>query len=341
MLLIGLPFRLHHVSAFGGFTPNLLLYLSPSYLTESGVKIGGVPTFFETFFNWGALLLVLRAIVTNRQRVLSLVVWGVAFAFAYLLSGKRSAILPFFLYPVTWLHYLKRRISIKRGLLYLTAAFTLVTFLLFMRTIGPLLVTSGFSLSAVPKSIALEPARFYINSPELNVFDMTMLAVQDRHSLLHELGGPFWGGLQYNLAPGVYVIPRFLWPSKPSFRDVGQVFFQHAVDVRGQEDVGFAVGIVGGLYVFGGLAGVLVGMVLIGVLFRSMYEWLEPWSGGPRQVFIYGIALWMGFLFLRFGNLGSTLMYFSQFELPGIVAALLVLPPGKRPTSLDGTVSKS
>ncbi len=325
MLAVGFPFRLYHLAAFGGPREDILLFLSPSYVAESGVSIGGVPTFLEAFFDWGALLLLFRAIITKKQRLLSVTVLATAGIFAYLLSGKRSAILPFLLYPITWIHYIQRRISIRRGLVYVTTTFLLVSSLLFMRTVGPLFVSQGFSISAVPAEIALQPARFYLNSPELAVFDMTMLAVQDRGLLLHEVGGRFWGGFQYNLAPAAYIIPRALWPDKPVFRDLGQVFFQHAVDVKGQPDVGFAVGIVGGLYIFGGVAGVLLGMVLIGALFRFIYERLQPWNRDPRCVFIYGIALWMIFHFLRFGTLGYTLIYFSQFELPGVIAAMLVL----------------
>src|SRR5436190_16696897 len=87
MLAIGLPFVLRHLAALGGLTRNILLFLSPTYSLESGVKIGGVPTFFEGFFNWGALLLLYRAILTKRHKLMSVVIAGVAFILAYLLSG--------------------------------------------------------------------------------------------------------------------------------------------------------------------------------------------------------------------------------------------------------------
>ncbi len=341
MLAIGLPFRLHHLAAFGGPSRDVLLFLSPNYVAESGVEVGGVSTFFEGFFDWGALLLFLRGIMTYKHRALSFVVLGIAAVFAYLLSGKRSAILPFFVFPLTWIHYTRRRVTIKRGLVYLVAAFALVTLLLFVRTVGPILAVKRFALSDVPASIALQPARFYINSPELAVFDMTMLAVQDRSSLLHEIGGRFWGGLQYNFAPAAYIIPRFLWPGKPAFRDLGQVFFQHAVDISGRQDVGFTIGIVSGLYIFGGVIGVLVGMVVIGALLRLTHEWLKPWNRDLQRVVLYGIVLWMIFHFLRFGTIGYTLIYFSQFELPGVLASTFALraraAPGEHgapPTSL-------
>jgi hypothetical protein len=323
LLVIGVPFRLYHLALFGGLNRDVLRFLSPTYQAESGITVGGVVTFLESFFDWGALLLALRALITGKQRLLSLVVLGAAFMLAYLESGKRSAILPFLLFPAVWLHYLKRRITLGKGLLYLGVATVLMTILLFMRSIGPLLAIRGITPADVPTDITAAPARFYLNSPELAVFDMTVLAVADREPLLREIGGVFRGGLEYNLAPAAYIIPRVLWPGKPAFQDLGQVFFQHAVG--GREDVGFSVGIVGGLYLFGGVVGVLFGMVAVGVVFRLAYEWLRPWSGDLRRVFLYGIALWMAFHFLRFGTLGSPIMYFWQFELPGVIAALVAL----------------
>lgn len=330
MLVIGFPFRLQHLVAIGGLTPNVLLFLSPTYQVESGIQIGGIRTFFETFVDWGALLLLLRAIVTGKQRLLALVLLIVAALLAYVESGKRSAILPFLLYPVVWAHYLKRWVSVRRGLLYLGLGVALMAMLLFMRTLGPLLATGGLTRAVVPAEIALAPVRFYINSPELAVFDMTMLAVQDRAPLLHEIGGRVWGGVQYNLAPAAYIVPRLLWPGKPTYKDLGQVFFQHAVG-EAREDVGFSVGIVGGLHLFGGVVGVVAGMIAVGALFRVLYERIRPWSGDARRVFIYGIVLWMAFLFVRFGTLGFTIMYFIQFQLPGLIVGLLVLnAPGRR-----------
>jgi hypothetical protein len=66
-------------------------------------------------------------------------------------------------------------------------------------------------------------------------------------------------------------------------------------------------------------------MGAIGALFRLAYEWVRPWSREPHRLLLYAIFLWMAFLFLRFGTLGFTLLYLIQFELPGVIVALLVL----------------
>lgn len=337
MLVIGFPYRLYHFAAFGGFSRDIFLFLSPGYQVESGVRIAGVATLFEQFFDWGALLFLFDAFANRKRQVLALCVVAVAVAFAYFESGKRSAVVPFLLYPVIWLHYFKRRLSVRRGAVYLSVGGVLVTALLFMRSLGPLLANRGVSLRDVPADVALAPVEFYLNSPDLAVFDMTMLATQDRAALLREIGGAFSGGIQYNVLPFTYVIPRALWPGKPVFSDLGAVFYQHSEG--GREDVGFAVGIVGGLYLFGGVIGVLLGMFVVGLLFRMLYDWLAPWRRDPRNVFLYGIAIWTIFHLLRFGEVGGTVVYFYQFDLPGVVVAMLVLG-GRRARSTPARASE-
>jgi len=245
------------------------------------------------------------------------VLTGVAVVLVYILTGKRSAVMPFLFFPLVWYHYLRRPITFRRGLVYLGGGLLLMAALLFMRTLGPVFATGGiFTGDAV--SIATQPARFYLNSAELSVFDMTMMAIRDRAPILHAIGGPVWGGLANNLAPILYIIPRFLWPTKPVFTDVGIVFYDRAIgDVAVQ---GFAVGIVGGLYLFGGVVGVVLGMFMVGVFFRWAYDSLRPWLQKPWQVLLYSIFLWVAFLFLRFGTLGSTMLFFIQFELVGVLA---------------------
>jgi len=323
MIAVGLVFKLYHLAAFGGLSPRVLLYLSPSYAIESGVKIGGVPTLLESLFDWGVLLLLFRSVTTGRYRVVALALTGLALLLAYLLSGKRSAIVPFLLFPAVWYHYLRRRIGVGRGLVYLAGGLVLTVLLLLMRSVGPLLVTAGgatFTGRAV--DILVQPVRFFLYSPELTVYDMTMLAVQDRAFFLHSVGGPFWGGLQHNVAPLTYVIPRFLWPTKPAFADFGTLFYERAIGDR--PEIGFSVGLVGGAYVFAGVIGVALAMALVGVVSRWVYDVLRPRMDGPWQVFLYSIFLWMAFLLVRFGTLGSTVMFFFQYELVGVLAALVI-----------------
>src|SRR3989442_15658939 len=99
MLVVGAAFRLYHLKLLGGVTAAIL-YLSPTYLSESGALFGGIPSFLESLVDWGALLMLLRATTHNKPRLRSLIVVAVAGVMAYLVTGKRSAIVPFLIYPI-------------------------------------------------------------------------------------------------------------------------------------------------------------------------------------------------------------------------------------------------
>ena len=317
MGLIGLGFRLKHLMAYGGLSLDLLRYLSPSFAIASNLQIGGIPEFLESMFDWAILLFVLRSVISGKHKFLAVALMGAGVVLVYVLTGKRTSVMPFLFFPLVWYHYLRRPITLRRGFAFLGGGLFLMAALLFMRTLGPVFA-SGASLSGDAVTIATQPVRFYLNSAELSVFDMTMMAIRDRAPILHSIGGPVWGGFVNNLAPLAYLIPRFLWPTKPTFSDVGIVFFQRAVGDIAQQ--GFAVGVVGGLYLFGGVVGVALGMFLIGVVLRWAYDSVRPYLDKLWHVLLYSVFLWMTFMFLRFGTLGSTLLFFIQFQLVGVVA---------------------
>lgn len=322
MLFLGLVFKLRHWAAVGGISHGILAQLSPGLRAEEQVRIAGLPFLLESLFDWGVLLLVFRSLVIRRWRSVSLALLLCAMVFAYLLTGKRSAVAPLLLFPLVWYHYLRRRIGLGRWLVLTSLALVLMASLLFLRSIAAPSVRGNQLETELVVHAARRPLAAYMSTPELATFDMTMVAVHDRGPLLNQIGGLGHGFFKYNFETLLQFFPRALWPEKPVFRDLGQVFYQWSVG--GRPDVGFSIGVIAGLYMFGHIAGVAIGMFLLGVCFSWAYRLIQPWRGEHVPVLLYAVLVWMAFLLLRFGTFGFAVLYFIQFQFAGAAAVLLL-----------------
>jgi len=323
-LVVGVVLKVAHLRALGDGSGDVGRGLLPEVSEDLELRFGGIPYFLSQLFDVGAILFLFRAMLVRRHRGVAAVVQGAAAVAAFLLSGKRSAVFPFVLFPVVWYHYLYRPISVKRGVGLMAVGGVLAAVLLFVRILGPRLFEDGLASIERVSEVSTTPLAFYLNSPELAIFDMTELAVQDRERLLHAAGGP-GSVLKYNLGPLMYIVPRAVWPDKPTFIDLGQVFYQAIIN--GNENVGFSVGILGGFFLYGGLVAVIVGMFAIGVAFRAFYNARRRRLHDPASVFISGTVFWMCFQYLRFGTLGFTLLLFLQTQATGVVLVWLLSRP--------------
>ncbi len=320
-LIVGALFKIAHVHAVGGVS-GLFLNLSPTLREALEERFGGIPYFLSTLFDWGALLLLFRAFLLRRGRRLAVGVAIVAAALAFLLSGKRSAVLPFLLFPLVWYHYLRRPITIAQGAWLFAAGAALASTLLFARILGPRVFEGGLASVKGVTEVSASPVTFYLNSPELAIFDMTELVLQDRDRLQQAAGGAVGGAVKYNLLPILYVVPRSVWPDKPTFTDLGQVLYQSIIG--GEQNVGFSVGILGGFYLFGGIVGLIVGMAAAGAAFRWAYERRRRLVHDPASVFAYAILFWLCFQYVRFGTLGFTILFFLQTQAVGLAVVWLL-----------------
>jgi len=323
-LVVGGIFKVAHLRALQGSWGDVGGSLLPAVGEDPELQFGGIPYFLSQLFDLGAILLLFRAILVQRHRVVAAVVAGAAAVAAFLLSGKRTSVFPFVLFPVVWYHYLVRPISVRRGVVLMAVGAVLAAVLLFARILGPRLFEDGLESINRVTEVSTTPLSFYLNSPELAIFDMTELAIQDRQGLLHAAGGP-GSVVRYNLGPLMYVIPRAVWPDKPTFTDLGQVFYQTIIN--GNRNVGFSVGIIGGFFLYGGVLATILGMFVIGVAFRALYEARRRRSRDPAFVFVYGTVFWMCFQYLRFGTLGFTLLLFLQTQATGVALVWLLSRP--------------
>lgn len=320
---IGLLARIFIISNIGGLSSDTLKYLSPSIRAAKGIEISGIIYFLSSFLDWGALFLFLRYIVTKKKGYLAILVMLFALVSGYLLGGKRVDVLPFFLFPLVWYHYLRRQVSFSRGVVYTLVGVALMACLLFVRVLVPLSLLSSTYHQAALGKVMHKPLNFYFNCPELAVFDMSMASIMERERILESIGGWFSGIYHYNFSPVLYLIPRFLWPQKPVFEDLGQIMYR--LFVGEAWCVGFSLGIFGGLYIFGHLVGVFIGMIVIGIMCRAIYLTFQPYKNNPLSVFVYSIAIWIIFMFLRFGTLGFTILFIIQKLLIGIVVGIFLL----------------
>jgi len=90
------------------------------------------------------------------------------------------------------------------------------------------------------------------------------------------------------------------------------------------EPIGIAVTVFGVFYLYGHIPGVMIGMFVIGLVFRWAYFYFHPWSSSGSKLFLYPVAFWVAFQYLRFGNLGFTWLLFLQSQVIGILVFFLI-----------------
>lgn len=336
--VVGIGFTTYHLSLFGSFSIDIFRYLSPAAQRDLEINLSQFFIIFESMLSWAALLAVFRYLqhyVESGRRhgnVMTLLLLAAVVVITYVVSGKRSAVIPLLLMPLIWHHYLVRSLSVARAGAYLTIGLVVVSTLLFVRVVVPLLLR-GLDPTDYLGGGLWDAMVFYFDSGELSTFDMISASLTHRDQLLAEMGGPLWGLLKYSFGTLVALVPRAIWPDKPGYEDPGHIYYQ--VLIGSNEDVAFAVTVWGTSFLFFHVAGILFGMFILGWVFRGMYALLQPWKRQPLNVFLYAIFYWIAFQFLRFGTLGFTLIFFLQTMLVGMLAGFFLARRTHRATFPD------
>ena len=155
--------------------------------------------------------------------------------------------------------------------------------------------------------------------------------------VVRQTGGtvPFWGGETYLSLVG-FAVPRFIWPSKPT-KTLGQDFghrygYLDSWDTWTSINLPFLVE----FYANFGEIGVLIGMVIVGLLYRLLDNDLNR-AGQPLQVTICSLVLLVPLLNIEsdfslvFGGL-----FMNGVALWGLLIALSQLPARRRRRSWLG-----
>ncbi len=123
-LVIGGTFKYYHFTLYGSLTIDIFRYLSPSARAALGINISQFFLMLESMLDWAALLAIFYSIVRYKQTgkkngwwLVLLVVVLIAL-FDYVVSSKRSGVVPFLLLPLIWYHYIIRRLSIGRAVFF-------------------------------------------------------------------------------------------------------------------------------------------------------------------------------------------------------------------------------
>ncbi len=281
----------------------------------------------ESMLDWAALLAIFYYIVRYKETGKKSGWWLLLFLVVlialvdYVVSAKRSGIIPLFLFPMIWYHYIIKRLTISRAGVYFLAGMLLIAGLLMVRIVLPLLAQNLAPGDYIGKNTP-EILAFYIDSGELATFDLIAASVVKRGELLKQVGGPILGFLKYSFSTLIVFIPRAIWPGKPSYEDLSHVYYR--VLIGSDTGIGFAPTIWGSSFLFFHIAGLLIGMYVLGWLFKSVYALFRLQNGRYIDVFLYSIFYWLAFHFIRFGTTGFVLLLFIQSMAVGVLAMFLV-----------------
>lgn len=326
-LVIGGAFKYYHLTLLGPLATNIFRYLSPTAYNSLGISISQFFIMLESMLDWAALLAIFYYTVRYKKTGKSngwwfILLFVVSIALVdYVVSAKRSTVLPFLLLPLIWYHYIIKRLSISRAGIYFLVGVTLIVGLLMARIVLPLLVQNLVPADYIGKNSS-EMAAFYVDTGEWATFDMIAASVVQRDDLLKQTDGPILGFLKYSFSTLIIFIPRAIWPSKPVYEDLSHVYFRVLIDKYGI--AGFSPTIWGASFLFFHLAGLVIGMYVLGWLLKSAYAIFQPQKGRPFDVILYSVFYWMAFHFIRFGTMGFVLLIFMQSMVVGVLAVLLL-----------------
>ena len=327
---IGLGFKILHYFQVGGSLRILLEQLSPSAKRSAGVSISGFQIMGESLLVWSGLIFVYmrirrlsESVSAVRMRsliVIIIVIAGLAVE-EYLFSGKRSSVIFLLLLPLVWWHYLIRQVQGIRALVYGALLVVSIAAFLLARILIPVFIAGDEEKRQAGIAILGDAGEFYINSGEFATFDMMVFGFEYDNLVVDEMGGRIAGAYTFNIEQvALTAIPRAVWKDKPAYSDLSHVISKLTTGF--DEPIGRAITVFGAFYAFGMLPMVIVGLFMVGLVFRFVYLRLAPWNGSPTNLFLYPILLWLGFQYLRFGTVGFTWLHFLHSLAVGIILFL-------------------
>ena len=320
LFAVGTFASLNILSKYSATGENFFLFLSPGFRIDAGVPISQYEVILSNCLIWSAIFLSIISFYEKERRFLYIITVLLMFVLIFIVSGKRSTILPVMLIPIIYYHYRINWLNVSKAIRWmLIGVFVIVSFLL-IRIFLPAIIRDA-ELS-VDLGNLWEILQFYLNSGEWMTFDMFLLSIQKSEELNQFIGGALNGFMYFTFATLVMIIPRSIWEGKPVFEDLGQKYYQFIEN--SSEPVGYAVTVWGSSFQFFNILGLTFGFFILGWILKYIYYWIRPFNGYISDVIIYGIFFWMLFQFLRFGTMGFTTVLFIQTMVIGTLSIFFV-----------------
>src|SRR5205085_10759361 len=186
-------------------------------------------------------------------------------------------------------HYLRRRLSLTK---------VLVPTVIILVTVFPLLGfyrgMSGGKMGFFDRLKSTPDAISRLSTKDIS--SMIVGGLMDRSHGIDSLAliikftpglGEFKYGKDYLLVPAYAFVPRAVWPDKPENPSVefGLRYFANPIVTESTSLGQFHIG---DLYRNFALPGIIVGMLLLGVFYRTVYLYLNPYkSKSELAIFLY------------------------------------------------------
>lgn len=231
-----------------------------------GVEIGFLPLLFFAAH---------RARDPGRLALLAPVLAALACGFLVTRLGQRGPFFNALLAGIIIIHYLRRRVPVWAFVLVMLLGMTVSNLLIEYRVADPDEMPGGAS------SVATNPVQILAaHENERQRFATLALVIDSFPDKVPYLAGESW--LSLLVAP----IPRWIWPEKNQFFP-----WQDNRIVYQLSGVPAPTPFLGVLYANLSWIGVVVGMFMMGVFYRALYEWLKRHPGDPNVALLYGLIL--------------------------------------------------
>jgi len=274
---------------------------------------------------------ILAAYYFRTKRLKGLFYAAVPFSFFLgLLQGGRAIVLVYFVSILVLYYYSRIARRGREGRFFLTTAIIFIIAVVFIVQLGAYRTRLERGTIAAGRNSSLG---WYGTSflQEFNQFDWFAIVLKNTPTVL-----PYQYGktlLEYF----VQFVPRMFWAGKPLPIEY------RVTNLLANYQSGSPFTIVGEMYINFGLAGILFGMIILGIFARTAYEYMKQNPSNSAAILLYS-CFYANLTHFYTRSFAPMMFFFTIYILPALVAFMII---GKRRvlrnrlTPIDGEVRVS